>query len=221
MKLRCVLMAAALLLMFVPGVRAQPVQPGKPVTRADVIGTIAWLNVDKSGLDRYDDWYNRSVYGGGGFGWYWTDNLKTEIDGGLSSRVEREVYSFAFVDGRQTTSESTFHFATRRIAIAQQYQFYRNVWFHPHVSVGVDLTWETTEQEDGPVSVFDSATRQTQITRPTVMHPTRRDLLTRPFATLGFKAYLTPRSFFRTDMKFVIHSGVDEVLMRFGLGVDF
>ncbi len=41
-----------------------------PLFRADVSGSLGWLNADKSELDasRYsNDWYNRSVYGGAGF----------------------------------------------------------------------------------------------------------------------------------------------------------
>jgi hypothetical protein len=221
MTLRLVLTAATLLVTVVPAAQAQTLQPGRPVSRADLTGALAWLNVNKAGLDEYDDWYNRGLYGGAGLGWYWTDNLKTEVDGGFSTRVEREVYNFELVGGRPTTSESTFHFTTRRVAISQQYQFYRNVWFHPFVTAGVDFTWEKTEQEDGPVTVFDNAARQTLVLREEVVHPTRTELLTRPFAAFGFKAYMTPRSFFRSDMKLVFRGGLDEVLMRFGFGVDF
>jgi hypothetical protein len=32
---------------------------------------------------------------------------------------------------------------------------------------------------------------------------------------------MTPRAFFRTDLKVVIRGGADEVLTRFGFGVDF
>jgi hypothetical protein len=32
---------------------------------------------------------------------------------------------------------------------------------------------------------------------------------------------MSPRSFFRMDMRFILKDGVDELLMRFGFGVDF
>ncbi len=194
-------------------------QPPPPVSRADVSGAIAWLNVNKAELDAYDNWVNRAVYGGAAFGWYWTDHLKTEVDGGVSSKVDRDVYSVALVNGRQTVTESTFHFRTARIAVGQNYQFFRNVWFHPYVGAGVDLTWETIDRQDESVLVF--VPPQSSIVRDPQAHPRTTDLVTRPFAAVGFKSYLTQRSFFRTDLKLVFKGGVDEVLLGFGFGVDF
>jgi len=56
---------------------------------------------------------------------------------------------------------------------------------------------------------------------PPERFPKRTEVHARPFAGLGFKAYMSPRSYFRTDLKFVIDGGVEEVMMRFGIGVDF
>ena len=43
----------------------------------------------------------------------------------------------------------------------------------------------------------------------------------RPFATVGLKAYFNSQTYFRTDMKLTFDSGVDEVIIRIGVGVDF
>ena len=43
----------------------------------------------------------------------------------------------------------------------------------------------------------------------------------RPFVATGFKAYMTQRAFFRSDVRVGVRDGVDEVLLRFGFGVDF
>jgi hypothetical protein len=45
--------------------------------------------------------------------------------------------------------------------------------------------------------------------------------LTRPFAVAGFKAYMTPRMFWRTDIRMTFDGGPDEFLMRFAIGRDF
>jgi outer membrane protein W len=216
MKLKRSLLPGALLLALAAEAGAQT---SAPVSRADLSGAIAWLNVNKSELDAYDNWVNRAVYGGAAFGWYWTDNLKTEVDGGVSSKVDRDVYSASFVDGRQTITESIFRFRTARVAVGQTYQFFRNVWFHPYVGAGVDLTWETIDREDESVLVF--VPPQSSIVREPRVHPRSTDLHTRPFATVGFKTYVSQRSFFRSDLKLVFKGGLDEVLLRFGLGIDF
>jgi len=210
-----------LLFTIAPSAWAQPARPDGPTSRADIGGSIGWFNADKGELVEYDSWYNRSVFGGVSLGWYWTDNLKTELEVGVSSRAEREVYVYRVEAGRQTSFESTFHFGTRRIAVGQQYQFFRNAWFHPYLAAGVDVTWESIEHEDGPVNVYDAAARTVVETRPARIYPRETPQHTRPFAGFGFKSYMTPRSFFRSDLKLVFRDGVDEMLLRLGFGVDF
>ena len=204
---------AVMLLSWVPAARAQGT--ARPVSQADVSGSFGWLNADKSELDSYrsgNDRYNSSLYGGGSLGWYWTDHWKTEVEGGASTGADLLVYSPTVIDGRQATLYSTYTISTSRIAIAQQYQFFRNVWFHPFVGAGPDSTWERTRRHD---EIYSALPVRTQA------FPTQTALLARPFATVGFKAYFTPRAFFRTDMKVAFDKGVDEALIRFGLGVDF
>ena len=120
-----------------------------PVSRADVTGTLGWLSENKAELnsDRYgNDWYNRSIYGGAGFGWYWTDHWKTDIEAGISSSAELNIYTSAVIDRRPTTVNSTYEFVTRRLALGQHYQFFRNAWFHPFAGAG--LTDMGADQSD-------------------------------------------------------------------------
>jgi hypothetical protein len=106
--------------------------------------------------------------------------------------------------------------------VGQQYQFFRNVWFHPHLTGGVDLSWEKTERRpEGPLQIFDPVARRTEVVPQPESSVEETELLVRPYAGIGFKAYMSPRSFFRMDMRFVLKDGVDKVLMRFGFGVDF
>jgi hypothetical protein len=214
---------AAFLTLCVPGAWAQSLTTSQPVSRVDVTGTVAWLNANKSGLseDHYNDWYNRAAFVGAGVGWYWTDHLKTEVDGGVSSRASvRSVDVFNDTRQQRITYEE-YRFGTRRLGVAQQYQFGRNAWFHPWVSAGVDLTWEQIDETEGPVYIMDNVTHQSRTEPSETALPRRSEFTARPFAALGFKTYMAPRTFFRTDMKFVFHGGVDEVLLRFGIGVDF
>ena len=207
-------LAAVALLAVTPLAGAQTVP--EPVSRADVTGTLGWLSENKAELtpDRYgNDWYNRSVYGGAGFGWYWTDHWKTDIEAGISSSAELNVYTSTVIDRRPTTVNSTYEFVTRRLALGQHYQFFRNAWFHPFAGAGLDLTWEQIDQTDDVFAPQPPPDR--------VRHERRTEFVTRPFTTVGFKAYVSPRTFVRTDVKVVFDKGVDETLVRFGLGVDF
>lgn len=192
---------------------------GARISRGDAVGTLGWLNARQAVPEGYgddDDWYNRSLYGGASFGWYWTDHWKSEIDGGATTRAELRGGQTTFVGGRQDSIYSTYGFSTSRIALGQQYQFFRNVWVHPFIGGGIDFTWESIDQFD---QVFSSFPTPATVR---IDHPDRSEFHTRPFATVGLKAYMTPHGFFRTDVKFVADShGLDEVTLRFGFGIDF
>ena len=209
---RATIVAIVLLLGGGTAARAQGV--AAPVSRADASGSFGWLNADKTNItpDRDgNDWYNRSAYGGVSFGWYWTDHLKTEIEAGVSSAADLRVYTPAFIDGRPSTIYSTYTFSTSRLGIGQQYQFYRNVWFHPFVGAGLDLTWERASRTDEIYSVVP--VRQQPF-------PTETDLLVRPFATLGFKAYFNQRGFVRSDVKLHVKDEVQQATWKIGIGLD-
>jgi hypothetical protein len=193
----------------------------QPIARADVTGLVGWFNANKSELSSYNDWYNRSAFGGAILGWYWTDHLKTELE--LSATSPAELYAARTIDiaGRQAYTSSEHRFSTRRFTAGQQYQFFRNAWAHPHVAAGVDLTWETHEQRDDPVFVFESTSPTMRVIEPARTIGPSTALEVRPFAEVGTKLYLSRRAFFRTDLRMTFRGGVDEVLVRCGFGVDF
>ena len=213
--------AVLLVVAAAPAALAQTVPPPpSPIARADVNATLGWFNADKSSeTDR--EWYNNSLYGGIGAGWYWTDNHKTEIDFGATTQAEIYTSRSVFIDNKQTYTNSRFFFSTRTLAISQQYQGYRNAWFHPHVAAGIDLTWETSREERFPTIVYDTVARTSREVSPQQQFGPDVDLIVRPFAAVGFKAYMTQRSFFRSDMRFTFDDGIEEVLWRFGFGIDF
>lgn len=203
---------------------AQPVPPPPtPIARADVSGMVGWFNADQSNAtgESYNDWYNSSGYGGAGFGWYWTDHHKTEIDFGATS--EGDIYGSrqVVVDGYPTYTSSRVFFTTKKLAVSQQYQAFRNAWFHPHVAAGVDLTWETRREEEFPTIRYDDITRGPRELRPGRTIGPDTELVVRPFIATGFKAYMTQKSFFRSDIRFTLRRGLEEVLWRAGFGIDF
>ena len=213
--------AAAASFLLSPGVAAgQPTARPEPVMRADVAVIAGWLHVDRPELD-YDNWINDLGFVGGGAGWYWTDNLKTVIDAGVSSSAERYATRQLLVGGAPVYAATRYRFSTRSLTIGQHYQFYRNVWFHPHVGGGLALTWEKSRREDEPAYVFDPVTRRSLPAVGPRTFPTETNLVARPYAEAGFKAYFSQRVFFRSDLRMAMWNGVDEVVLRFGAGVDF
>jgi hypothetical protein len=202
---------------------AQAAAPGE-LPRHDFTGLAAWQSVDKSNLaegDYSNDWYNRGAYGGAVFGWYWNDHHKTEVEVGASNRVRFSTFNTYRAEGLIGSARGEYRFSTRRVAVAQQYQFFRNAWFHPHAAAGADLNWETTSGRVDPVIAYLPQPGGPRPIRPAEIVGPETRLRMRPFAEVGFKSYVTPRAFFRTDLRMLARRGVDEVQVRFGLGVDF
>jgi hypothetical protein len=217
------LVRAACLLLFLFGRDASgqtTATAEAPLVRADVAGLAGWLHLHRPGLD-YGEWIHGPGLIGGSAGWYWTDHLKTEIDGGVSSSAERFQSRRVEIEGQPVYYTSRLRFSTRSVAVGPQYQFYRNAWFHPFVGAGLALTWERTLREDDPVWGPDPTSGRTRLVSERRRFPENTDLVARAYAQAGFKAYVSQRAFFRSDLRLAIRKGVDEVAVRLGGGVDF
>jgi hypothetical protein len=213
------LLAAAAASACTPAATAQSLA----LPRGDVSATIAWLavNTESPAPYRGDDDWNSSLFGGAGAGWHWTEHHKTEIDFGAGTESRAYYVQRTTVDGRQTyiSTESTRQ--RRTLGISQQYQFFRNAWFHPHVAAGANISWERISDYFHPIFVYDDANRTGRLVESSRVLGPRTELRVRPFAAAGFKAYLSRRGFFRSDLRLAFRDGVDDVLLRVGFGVDF
>jgi len=192
------------------------------VIRGDGAFTIGWLASDTHSAGPYDrnNWVD-SLFGAASAGWHWTDNLKSEIDfgAGTESRVFRtEQVSIA---GRLTYHTIESRFRRRTLGLSQQYQFFHNVWFHPHVALGVNFTWERQTDDPGPIYLYDQPTGTSRIEQPERSGDSRTALNVSPFVAIGYKAYLTDRTFFRNDVRVAFHGGPSETVLRLGFGFDF
>lgn len=218
---RALLVAAGLLLLTTPARAQQLPGPVQPVTRADVSATVSWLAVEKSEPGPFDsDRWHHTAFGAIGAGWYWGHHLKTELDFGAGGDGRSYSSRQAVIDGRNVFITTESRFARRILGISQQYQFYRNQWFHPHVAAGVDVTWERITDITRPIVISDR-TGPARVIEPERKDGPRTEVFLTPFFATGFKAYLTPRAFFRSDLRLGIGEGVDDVLVRFGFGMDF
>lgn len=197
-------------------------QPAPAVIRGDAAGTVGWLaaNSHSSG-QYYDDHWVSSLFGAGSIGWHWTDNLKTEADfgAGTDSRTFRPEQTV--INGRSTYYTVESRFSRRTLGVSQQYQFFHNVWFHPHVAAGVNVTWERRRDEPGPIFVYDPITQQSRNLPPSGSDSTETSLRVSPFVAVGYKAYVTERAFFRNDFRVAFHGGFEETVLRIGFGFDF
>jgi outer membrane protein W len=217
MKLRIVLLAL--------GVAAQPASADaqdivtRPLVRADAWAGLGWHHARLAEPGEYDEWYHRSVSGTLGAAWYWTDHLRTEIDAGATSRGRAFVFEPAIAEGQATGRYGWIRHRTRAAGLTQQYQFFRNAWFHPYLGAGIDVLREKQDEHSEPVLTFNHAGRASVIA-PGHDESISRTVV-RPAASLGFKAYLTRRAYFRTDARIGVRRQIEDVIVRVGFGVDF
>lgn len=200
-------------------------EPIVPLRRGDAAAYVGWFGGNKSELNVYEDWYKRTWHRSLSAGYYWTEHLKTELD--FSGTTRGRLY------GRPIPVETPvgvgitnplYEFSTKSLTLVQQYQFGRNAWFHPTVGGGLALTWETERERYPPVYITTRGANGTTTTR--VVQPEREEgpettLRAGALATAGFKAYMSERTFFRSDLRVTFGRKVDDVAVRFGFGIDF
>jgi Outer membrane protein beta-barrel domain len=222
--MRTLSLAIVAIWLALAGLASAQEAPAAPAARADVHAVIGWQNLraESRPLERYgDDWMNGIFYAGVGAGWYWSDHLKTQVDVGAGTDGHQYRFEAYPVDSRTAGLSSRVAVRQQSVAISQQYQFFRNQWFHPHIGAGVEIAHETTRQRFDPIFVFDNAAGIPRQVAPPRADVTSSRTIARPFAEAGFKAYMTRRAFFTSDARMMVRRGPEEVLFRFGFGVDF
>jgi opacity protein-like surface antigen len=204
---------------------AQGEAPAATASRADFHAVIGWQNLrqDRGGdtFDSFNNWTNGIFYGGAGAGWYWTEHVKTQVDFGAGTLGRSYRYRQVTINGVATGESSRVATRQQSVAVSQQYQFFRNQWFHPHLGAGLDIARETKREEFQPIFIYDQVTRTSRQVSPARTEGPSDDMIVRPFAEVGFKAYMTRRAFFTGDTRLMFRGGIDEVLFRIGFCVDF
>lgn len=222
--MRTFLFAIGALLLVAGSADAQAEVPAAQ-PRADFHAVIGWQNLrqdrGRDTFDTFNNWSNGIFYGGAGAGWHWTDHFKTQVDVGAGTLGRHYRYRALTINGVQTSSSSRVAVRQSSVAVSQQYQFFRNQWFHPRLGAGLDIARETRREEFQPVFTYDPVTRTSRQVSPARIEGPSHDTIVRPFGELGFKGYMTRRAFFTGDVRLMVRGGIDEVLFRIGFGVDF
>ena len=212
--------AALLLCALAPaGAFAQAALPAV-LPENDVVVAIGWSGSDFQSRS-YDRWHG-GLLGAGGFGHYWTDHLKTEIEAAWNNPGTDEIYEDLEHMGALTYALSDHRARDIRVGVAQIYQFGRNAWVHPFVGAGVDLVRRDTriDRREQTRNVYLPPNR----TVPIVIGPSherRIDVFGQATLKAGLKMYATERAFFQTEFKIGIREDVDHVVWKAGFGVDF
>lgn len=188
--------------------------------RWDAAGLTGWFggNKEEHGAD-WDDWYDAATFGAS-VGYYWTPHLKLDLD--LSTTTEGHVFveeQFLFPGAPFPLVRYGEHrFTATTASAAALYQFFENVWFHPFAGGGLEAIRERSRA---------ALQEQTVCVRgpcAPIPMPGETDVAyaVRPFATVGFKLYMSERAFIRSDVQTTFSTrGVETARWRAGIGVDF
>ena len=197
--------------------------PAKLLARGDVQVGFGWAHLRKtpSSTEEGSAWLWPSVFGAASAGWHWNTHVRTQVDLSNSTTARQFRYRQFTVAGATAYEDSELRVHEANLAITQQYQFFENAWFHPHVGAGIDFAREISTEEYAPVSVFDIATQKTRLISPARTEGPQKRIVARAFGETGFKAYMTRRAFFATDVRLRLQRRIDQVRLRLAVGVDF
>ena len=187
----------------------------------DSAGQLALLNRNKADLGGSDQWYSVAAIDGS-VGHYWTPHMKLELDVGTAAQGE--------IDGAEPTAAPALPFPFPRyrehklrettVGATAMYQFFENQWVHPFVGVGAELVHERHVAAGLPAT--NIAFAMTPVRLPAVAPVDAVSYSVRPLVTGGFKFYVTPHAFIRTDVRASLAGDFPAALRwRGGLGFDF
>lgn len=154
-------------------------------------------------------------------GHYWTDHWKTEVGvSTLSTGDDTTDDRYVLADGRVVTAFRQLHVRQTQVVVAATYQFLENGFTHPYVSAGVRmgvLDIDSTRYRWG----YIAGTSFTQVEVPAdPQHLV--EFRARPYVAIGSKSYFNERVFVRPELAAALSSsGLSQVTLRMGVGVDF
>ena len=191
--------------------------------RWDVAGQLALLNRNKSDLSGWDQWYSAAAVDGSA-GRYWTPHFKTEFEVGTAGQ--------GTIDGQESTPfpGSSFPYQRYRehklrettFGATALYQFFDNQWVHPFVGAGVELAREQHVADSLPAETVRLSTTVPSLRLPAVPAIDTVTYSVRPLVTGGFKFYVTPHAFVRTEVRTSLSADRPLALQwRGGIGFDF
>jgi opacity protein-like surface antigen len=203
--------------------RAQQPAPLALPGRWDAAGQLALFNRNRSDLSQWDHWYSAPAVDATA-GRYWTPHIKTEFEIGAAGRGRIDGEEGATVPGgpvffpryrEHTLQETTF-------GAMAQYQFFENQWVHPFVGAGAELVRERHTADALPSQTIRMSTINPGLVLPTLPAIDRVNWSVRPLVTGGFKFYVSPNAFVRTEVRTAVSSnGAVALQWRGGIGFDF
>lgn len=186
----------------------------------DITFSTGWAGAEHKIYDQRR-WHG-SLLLGARVGHYWTDHLKTEVEASWDSPRTRDIYENLERQGGYTYALSDYRAHDARVGVVQLFQFGRNEWVHPYVGVGADVVRRVaqTNRLQQSRTVYLPPHRQIPIDIPAASEQ-KTTVFAQAVLKTGLKMYVSEQVFFNTELKFCVRRDIDQVVWKFGLGVDF
>lgn len=212
---------AALMCVLVPGLLHAQTDPPS-LHRNDVTVSTGWTLAHYRHVSDYAPWHG-SLFGGANLGHYWTENLKTEVEAGWMSTTKSPSYEPVILNGERAYVQGDYVFHDLKLSVSQTFQFGHNAWVHPYLGAGIDLDYLRTTEDRPSQQAYVYPTNGGPSRAILIAGVHERDEAARAvgFAKGGFKMYVSDRAFVVQEFKFGFASGLDHMLWKTGLGIDF
>jgi hypothetical protein len=183
--------------------------------RIDVAGQVAWLGQHAISTDK---WFDAGAFSLSA-GYYVTPHIKVEGDFGTAAKGS--FYTDEYISTPTApyplyrVREHQVSLSTGSAAVA--YQLFENRWVHPFLAAGLEIA-RTRDRIDVPPFYGDPRAAALPIPPP----QTTTSYSVRPVVNSGFKFYIAPRAFVRTDLRWTFERSTSAtVAWRGGIGIDF
>jgi hypothetical protein len=222
------LFAAALPLLLATESRAQSapivtlVPPSWAKWDVSVYAGRHGANTSDIGPD-WDRWYEAASYGLSASR-FLTPHLSIELDARRSATANTYA-SETVIDPAGTPFFRTqrHQFTTTAVSGGATYQAFENRWFHPFIGGGLEVMFET--QRSDPSQQSPSFRNGILIPPPAGLAlpaAEARSTTVRPYAGTGFKVYVSPHAFLKTDVRLSLsRRGAESAVWRAGVGLEF
>jgi hypothetical protein len=155
---------------------------------------------------------------------YLTPHLSLELDARRSATADTYAAETVFDSAGTAFFRTQRHqFTTTSVAGGASYQAFENRWFHPFVGGGLEVMRE--RQRSDPSQQSPSFRNGILIPPPAGLAlpaTESRSTTVRPYAGTGFKVYVSPHAFLKTDVRLSLsRRGAESAVWRAGVGLEF
>lgn len=174
--------------------------------------------------DRYNNWYSEGRYAAS-IGYYWTENLKSELEFAHSGEGDRYLQELARVPGTGALHHIPVEAFDRlqQTSLRMVWQFGNNTWVHPYVNGGYVLDADRRRRHS-PITFSypgDPRTVPPILVRPEINSDPEIDYRSGVSLGVGSKFYVSPAAYINTGLQWTYTRPAKTITFFSGFGVEF